>query len=90
LRSTSTRTVRAACASVGLFRALAHPFPLEVSLFDPARVPASVTDKMAVIGYWYFSRDLRDKLDGWDDLDEGDAAVAENELELMGSVLARS
>jgi hypothetical protein len=24
------------------------------------------------------------------DLDEGDAAVAENELELMGSVLARS
>ena len=51
LRSTSTRTVRAACASVGLSRALAHPFPLEVSLFDPARVPASVRDKMAVIGY---------------------------------------
>jgi hypothetical protein len=45
---------------------------------------------MAVIGYWYFSHDLRDKLDGWDDLDEGDAAVPENELELMGSVLARS
>jgi hypothetical protein len=52
-------------------------------------VPASVRDKLAVIGYWHFDRDLRDKLEGWDELDERDAVAAENDLGLMGTVLAR-
>jgi hypothetical protein len=44
---------------------------------------------MAVIGYWTCCRDLRDRVDSWDGLDQQDAAVTENDLELMGSVLAR-
>ena len=41
------------------------------------------------MGYWVCSRDLRDRVDGWDDLDKGGAATAENDLELLGTVLAR-
>jgi len=44
---------------------------------------------MALIGYWVIPPDLRDRVARWDDLDDSDAAVAENDLELMGSVLAR-
>lgn len=76
-------------ASVGLSRALAHRVPWRFPLFDAASMPANVRDRLAVIGYWVCCRDLRDRVNGWDDLDEGDAAAAERDLELMGSVLAR-
>jgi hypothetical protein len=52
-------------------------------------VPEAVRDRLAVIGYWHCSRDLRDKLDDWDGLDERNAVVAENDLGLMGAALAR-
>jgi hypothetical protein len=48
-----------------------------------------VRDRLAVIGYWACCGDLRDRVDGWDGLDQQDAAVAENDLELMGAALVR-
>jgi hypothetical protein len=54
-------------------------------LFDPARVPSPVRDRLAMIGFWMCPPDLRDKVTGWDDLDEADAAVAVNDLRLLGS-----
>jgi hypothetical protein len=54
-------------------------------LFDPARTPAPVLNRLAMIGYWMCPPDLRDKVTRWDDLDEGDAAVAVNDLRLLGS-----
>lgn len=56
---------------------------------NTAALPEHVRDRLAVVGYWVCCRDLRDKLGHWDDLDEADAAAAENDLELMGSALAR-
>jgi len=38
-----------------------------------------------MIGFWMCPPDLRDKVTGWDDLDEADAAVAVNDLRLLGS-----
>ena len=73
---------------IGLACALAHHFP-EVPLFDHATLPAHVRDELAIVGYWVCTPDLRDRLTRWDDLDEPDARVAENDLRLMGAVLAR-
>jgi hypothetical protein len=56
---------------------------------DPARLPEHVRDRLAVIGFWTCPPDLRDKLAGWDGLDERAAADAENDLRLLGSALAR-
>jgi hypothetical protein len=89
LRSTFTRTVRAACASVGLSRALAHPIPRRFPLFDPACLPASVLHRLAVAGYWTFPAELRQRLDRWTELDELETDAAERQLDLMGSALAR-
>ena len=58
-------------------------------MFDAARVPEAVRDRLAVIGYWACSRDLRDRVDSWDNLDDSDQAVAGNDLELIGSALER-
>lgn len=58
-------------------------------MFDPARVPSAVRDKLAVIGFWVCPPDLRDKVTGWDDLHEADAAVADNDLGLLGSAASR-
>lgn len=58
-------------------------------MFDPSRVPASVRDKLAVIGFWVCPPDLRDKVTRWDGMDEADAAVADNDLRLLGSATAR-
>jgi hypothetical protein len=52
-------------------------------------VPESVRDRLAVMGYWYCCRDLRDKLDGWDELDEVTASVTEKDLGVLGSALVR-
>jgi hypothetical protein len=76
-------------SSVGLSRALAHPVPRRFPLFDPALVPERIRDRLAVIGYWYCSADLRGKLDDWDALDQWDVPAVENDLDLMGSALAR-
>lgn len=54
-------------------------------MFDPARVPSPVRDRLAMIGFSLCPPDLRDKLTGWDDLDETDAVVAVNDLRLLGS-----
>jgi len=56
---------------------------------DPSRLPVPVRDRLALVGYWTCPPGLRDKMDGWDGLDERDVAVAENDLNLMVSVLAR-
>jgi hypothetical protein len=58
-------------------------------LFDPSRVPPPVRDRLAVIGFWVCPPDLRDKLGHWDDLDETGAAVAVNDLRLLGSATGR-
>jgi hypothetical protein len=58
-------------------------------VFDPARVPAPVRDRLAVIGFWLLPADLRDKVSCWDHLDEGDVAVADNDLRLLGAAAAR-
>ena len=49
-----------------------------------------VRDRLAFIGYRVCCRGLRDRLDGWDCLDKADEAVTENDLKLMGSMLAPS
>lgn len=56
---------------------------------DPSRLPEPVRDRLAVIGYWVCPPDLRDRVTGWDELDERDAAVADSDLRLLGSALAR-
>ena len=56
---------------------------------DPSRLPVPVRDRLALIGYWACPPGLRDRMDGWDELDERDVPVAENDLELLASVLAR-
>jgi hypothetical protein len=40
-------------------------------------------------GYWSCPRDLRDRLDRWDRLDERERAVTENDVGLMAAALAR-
>lgn len=57
-------------------------------MFDPARVPAPVRDRLAALGFLLCPPDLRDKLTGWDGLDDGDVAVAVNDLRLLGSAAA--
>lgn len=42
-----------------------------------------------MIGYWVCPPALRGQVDKWDGLDGQDAEVADNDLRLMGSVLAR-
>jgi hypothetical protein len=56
---------------------------------DPSCLPGPVRDRLAVIGYWVCSPDLRDQVDHWDDLDKSEAAAAENDLHLMGEMLVR-
>jgi hypothetical protein len=58
-------------------------------LFDPARLPERVQQRLMLAGYWQCPADLRDKVDRWPELDEVDAAVAERQLDLMAMVLAR-
>jgi hypothetical protein len=57
-------------------------------VFDPARVPAPVRDRLAVIGFWVCPPDLRDKVTHWDGLDDGDAMAAGNDLRLLGMAAA--
>jgi hypothetical protein len=40
-------------------------------------------------GYWHYPAELRDQVDRWPELDETDAAVAEKQMKLMATVLAR-
>jgi hypothetical protein len=54
---------------------------------DPACLPGPVRDRLAVIGYWVCPPDLRDRVEGWDELDKDEAAVAYNDLCLMGEIL---
>lgn len=42
-----------------------------------------------MIGFWTCPPDLRDKLAGWDGLDERAREAAGKDLRLLGSVLAR-
>ncbi len=56
---------------------------------DTSRLPAPVLGKLALVGYWSCHPDLRDRLSSWDRLDEGEARVAENDLRLLASALAR-
>lgn len=56
---------------------------------DPAGLPERIRDKLAVIGFWNCPPDLRDRVTHWDELDERDAAVADSDLQLLGSALAR-
>jgi hypothetical protein len=56
---------------------------------DPSCLPGPVRDRLAVIGYWACPPVLRDRVDGWDDMDKQDAAAAENDLHLLASALAR-
>lgn len=58
-------------------------------MFDPSVLPARVQRHLMIVGYWHFPADLRNKVDRWTELDEIDAAVAERQLELMATVLAR-
>jgi hypothetical protein len=46
-----------------------------------------VLNRLAVAGYWTFPAELRQRLDRWTEL--SDAEVAERDLDLMGTVLAR-
>lgn len=59
-------------------------------MFDPARLPVPVLHRMALTGYWAYPRDLRDKVDDWDHLDDSARAVVEHDLDLMSSALARA
>lgn len=65
------------------------PRPHRRSALDPSRLPDHVRNRLAVIGFWVCCPDLRGRVDGWDDLDDGDAAVTDNALRLMESALAR-
>jgi hypothetical protein len=42
-----------------------------------------------VIGFWVLPPGLRDRVEEWDDLDKDEAAVADNDLALMGEILIR-
>lgn len=65
------------------------PIPWRPPLFDPARVPAPVLRRLATVGYWQCPAELREKVDRWAELDEIEAAVAENDLSLIASALTR-
>ena len=56
---------------------------------DPSRLPVPVLGKLALVGYWTCGRDLRDRLDHWDGMDERDKAATENDLDVMAAALAR-
>jgi hypothetical protein len=65
-----------------------RPEPPEVTV-DPGCLPEHVRDRLAVIGFWTCPPDLRDKVAGWDGLDERAREAAGKDLRLLGSVLAR-
>lgn len=58
-------------------------------MFDPARLPARVKDRLMLAGYWHCPADLREKVDRWAELDEDDAAVADRQLDLVATVMIR-
>jgi hypothetical protein len=58
-------------------------------LFDSARLPVHIQDRLMLGGYWISPDELRQTVDRWQDLDELDAAVAENQLDLMVKVMVR-
>jgi hypothetical protein len=57
-------------------------------VFDPARLPAHVQDRLMRIGYGACPPDLREMVGRWDELDELEIPVAENQLGLLAGVLA--
>jgi len=58
-------------------------------LFDPARLPARVQARLMLGGYWLCPDELRQKVDRWQELDELGAAMAENQLDVMVTVMGR-
>lgn len=58
-------------------------------MFDPARLPVAVLHRMALAGYWACPRDLRDKVDDWDHLDDLARGAVEHDLDLVASVMMR-
>jgi hypothetical protein len=44
---------------------------------------------LMLAGYWWSPPELRRRLDRWKELDEADATVAEGQLDLMATVMAR-
>jgi hypothetical protein len=49
-------------------------------LFDPACLPLPVLRRLAVIGYWVCSPDVRAKVDDWDELDAWRRGAVEGDL----------
>lgn len=70
-------------------RAIARPLRRFPALFDPFVLPERVQHRLMLAGYWQCPADLRDKVDRWAELDEIDAAVAENDLGLISSAMMR-
>lgn len=58
-------------------------------MFDPSALPPRVQGSLMLVGYWLCPQELRGKVDRWPELDEEEAAAAENDLGLMAAVMAR-
>ena len=56
---------------------------------DLSGLPEHVRDRLTLIGFWVCPAALREQVEGWDGLGEAEAAVADSDLRLLGSVLAR-
>lgn len=56
---------------------------------DLSCLPEHVRDGLALVGYWTCPPDLRDRVTGWQGLDEALAAATENDLKLLGAALLR-